>query len=165
MPTKVAAVEAKWCAKVIYILSFYYFALKQGIVCPETRNFEEFRINNEKFRIKNDEFCRSAKLPTPRISTDSDGQMTVPAAAFSSKNRSASLHLPSRSHCDWAWRAASVSFQWKNPDFLFRNPDFLLKNVDYIIQQAWWVCIEVQFQYKFYIYSSFCSIEHLQPFQ
>ena len=24
--------------------------------------------------------------------------------------------------------AATVSFQWKNPDFLLKNPDFLLKN-------------------------------------
>ena len=26
----------------------------------------------------------------------------------------------------------SVSFQWKNPDFLMKNPDFLLKNDDFI---------------------------------
>ena len=31
--------------------------------------------------------------------------------------------------------AASVSFQWKDPDFLFKNPDFLLKNVEFIINQ------------------------------
>ena len=29
--------------------------------------------------------------------------------------------------------AHSVSFQWKNPDFLSRHPDFLLKNVEFII--------------------------------
>ena len=29
----------------------------------------------------------------------------------------------------------TVSFQWKNPDFLLKNPDFLLKNVEFIIKQ------------------------------
>ena len=35
-------------------------------------------------------------------------------------------------------RPITVSFQWKNPDFLFRNPDFLLKHVDFITKQELW---------------------------
>jgi hypothetical protein len=31
------------------------------------------------------------KLPTPKVSTGADGSITIPAAAFSAKNRSASL--------------------------------------------------------------------------
>ena len=41
------------------------------------------------------------------------------------ERRWADEHYPSR--------AAQVSFQWKNPDFLLRNPDFLLKNVVFVI--------------------------------
>ena len=32
-----------------------------------------------------------------------------------------------RDKWNWTGFVVSVSFQWKNPDFLLRNPDFLLK--------------------------------------
>ena len=31
--------------------------------------------------------------------------------------------------------ATTVSFQWKNPDFLLKNPNFLFRNPDFLLKQ------------------------------
>ena len=33
-------------------------------------------------------------------------------------------------------KAASVSFQWENPDFLFKNPDSLSKNPGFLLKNG-----------------------------
>ena len=41
-----------------------------------------------------------------------------------------------RTSCPSARTNPTVSFQWKNPDFLFKNPDFLIRNPDFLLKNV-----------------------------
>ena len=48
-------------------------------------------------------------------------------------NTPAHTYVFMNSQGDQHW---TVSFQWKNPDFLLRNPDFVLRNPNFLLKNV-----------------------------
>ena len=74
-----------------------------------TKN-EELCIENEEICIKNDEFCSRffSHVRCPM------------RCSWRSQTRNGQFSMEVRQE--------TVSFQWKNPDFLLKNVDFIIKN-------------------------------------